>query len=365
MAHTGHGRGSVSAPAGGGGPVRRGVNHCVRTVRRAPKRFGLGAVVGGLALTYLMRRWGAAGEGTEASLLGGAPSDSFCASGLQPVAGGACYAAPHDAPPDSPLPLVIYLHGLFERGPMEDEERDRQRRVARQAIARGFAVLALRGAEGACHSERTGLVCWPSNERSADKAPAFVEAWQPALQSVEKRHPFTDEYVLGFSNGGYFAGLIAEKALYKANAFVIAHAGPVEPVIGVGSKPPLLLMSADEDVSQEGMVQLDDELTRDDWPHDHYVRDGGHALPDSDIDVALTFFERTRTEPLPLHPPISTRVPRARLARRVAENTAFAPTPERKAGPPLAPNALAPASMAMAGSAPVAPEPADADPEPE
>jgi predicted esterase len=355
----------MSAPTGGGGPVRRGVHHCVRTVRRAPKRFSLGALVGGLLLTYLIRRWGAAGDGTEASVLGGAPLDSFCASGLQLVAGGACYAAPHDASPDSPLPLVLYLHGLFERGPMEDEERDRQRRVAHQATARGFAVLALRGAEGACHSERTGLVCWPSNERSADKAPSFVEAWRPALESAEKRHPFTDEYVLGFSNGGYFAGLIAERALYKANAFVIAHAGPVEPVRGIGSKPPLLLMSADEDVSQEGMVQLDDELTRDDWPHDHYVRDGGHALPDSDIDVALTFFERTRTEPIPLRPPLSSRVPRARLAARVAENTVLAPIPEKRAGPSLNPSALASASAATAGSAPLAPESADADLDPE
>ena len=350
-----------------GGPMRRGVHHCVRTVRRAPKRFSLGAVVGGLALTYVIRRWGAAGEGTEASLLGvgGAPLDSFCASGLQPLAGGACYAAPHDAPRDSALPLVIYLHGFFEKGAMEDEERDRQRRVARQATARGFAVLALRGAEGTCHSERPALVCWPSNERSADKAPAVVEAWQPALQYAEKRHPFTDEYVLGFSNGGYFAGLIAERALYKANAFVIAHAGPVEPVKGIGSTPPLLLMSADEDISQEGMVQLDDELARDDWPHDHYVREGGHALPDSDIDVALTFFERTRTETLPLRPPISSRVPRARLARRVAENTPLAPVSEKKAGSSLEPSALAPVSVTTVGLAPLAPESTDADPEPE
>jgi dienelactone hydrolase len=297
-------------------------------------------------------------------VLGRAPSDSFCASGLEPVGARACYAAPHDARPDSPLPLVIYLHGLFERGAMEDEERDRQRRVARQATARGFAVLALKGAEGACHSERTALVCWPSNERAADEAPAYVEAWQPALKSAEKIHPFREVYVLGFSNGGYFAGLIAEGALFKANAFVIAHAGPVEPVRGVGSKPPLLLMSADEDISQEGMVQLDDELTRDDWPHEHYVRDGGHALPDSDIDVALTFFERTRTEPLPLRPPISSRVPRARLARRVAENAPLAPKAEKK-GPLQDPIMLAPASVATAGSVPLAPESADADAEPE
>jgi len=355
----------VSAPRDGGSAVRRGVNQCVRTVRRAPKRFSLGAIVGGLLLTYMTRRWGAPADGAQADMLGGAPLDSFCASGLLPVAGGACYAAPHDAFPDSPLPLVIYLHGLFERGPMEDEERDRQHRVARQATARGFAVLALRGTEGACHPERTALVCWPSNERSVDKAPAFVEAWQPALRSAEKKHPFTDEYVLGFSNGGYFAGLIAERALYKADAFVIAHAGPVEPVRAVGSKPPLLLMSADEDVSQEGMVQLDDELTRDDWPHDHYVRDGGHALPDSDIDAALTFFERTRTEPLPLRPPMSSRLPRARLASRVADNTPLAPIPKKEARPLLDPGGLAPASAPAARSSPLASESPDAEADPE
>jgi hypothetical protein len=93
-------------------------------------------------------------------------------------------------------------------------------------------------------------------------------------------------------------------------------------------------MSADDDISQEGMVQLDDELTHDDWPHEHYVRSGGHALPDSDIDATLTFFERTRTEPLPLRPPISSRVPRDRLARGVAESEPTA-MPEGTAVSPL------------------------------
>jgi predicted esterase len=317
------------------------------------KRHGLGAGVCVLVLVYLLPRWEGTEDDSRASMLGGMPRRSFCAGGLQPLADGACYAAPRDAPDDAALPLVIYLHGLFERGPMEDEEHDRQRRVARQATARGFAVLALRGTEGACHSEQTALVCWPSNERSAEKAPAFVEAWQPALQFAERRHRFSETFVLGFSNGGYFASLVAERALYKANAFVIAHAGPVEPVRGVGSKPPILLMSADEDISQEGMVQLDDELTRDDWPHEHYVRDGGHALPDSDIDAALTFFERTRTEPLPLRPPLSTRAPRARLSRHHTENKAFTPIAENTPVPSLkvslgsAPEPAAPSSLAL------------------
>jgi predicted esterase len=245
-----------------------------------------------------------------------------CAEGLEPLVDDACYAAPRGA--STALPLVIYLHGYFEEGPGEgqNEALDIQRRVALRATARGFAVLALRGTLGACATsqENATKVCWPSNEKVAYKGPRFVRAWGSALEAAAAKHPFEKRYILGFSNGGYFAGLIAVRALYDADAFAIAGAGPVEPVKALGPKPPILLISADEDASQESMVKLDDELTRDEWPHEHHVREGGHALPDSDIEVALTFFERTRTESLPLRPPLSTRVPRSREAHEVHED---------------------------------------------
>ncbi len=243
-----------------------------------------------------------------------------CAEGLEPLVDEACYAAPAGA--EASFPLVIFLHGYFEEGLGEgqNEALDQQRRVALRATSRGFAVLALRGTVGACATSQENLtkVCWPSNEKVAYKGPRFVREWQPALDAAAARHPFEKRYVFGFSNGGYFAGLIAVRALYEADAFAVAHAGPVEPVKALGRKPPLLLLSADDDASQEGMVLFDDELTRDDWPHEHYVRGGGHALPDSDIDAALTFFVRTRTETLPLRPPLSTRAPHAREAREGA-----------------------------------------------
>jgi predicted esterase len=229
----------------------------------------------------------------------------------------ACYAAPAGAA--TSLPLIIYLHGYFEEGPGEgqNDALDQQRRVALHATSRGFAVLALRGTEGACaiSQENATKVCWPSNEKVAYKGPKFVREWQSALDAAAAKHPFDKRYIFGFSNGGYFAGLIAVRALYDADAFAVAHAGPVEPVKALGKKSPLLLMSADQDLSQEGMLRFDEELTQDEWPHENYVRAGGHALPDSDIDVALTFFERTRTETLPLRPPLSTRVARVRDMR--------------------------------------------------
>jgi predicted esterase len=252
-----------------------------------------------------------------------APIVEWCAAGLEAIPGGGCYAAPADR--GSRLPVVIYLHGIFEKGALEDQELERQARVARKGVAAGFAVVALRGALGACGiaPERATTMCWPSNERTADRGASFVAGWQPALEAAAERHPFSERYILGFSNGGYFAGLIAVRALFDADAFAVAHAGPVEPVKPLGSKPPLLLLSADSDLSQESMVRFDDELTSVHWPHEHHVRDGGHELPDSDIEAALTFFTRTRTETPPFQPSMSTRIPRARQADAAAPSEGF------------------------------------------
>jgi predicted esterase len=221
-----------------------------------------------------------------------APVVRWCGRGLEPVAGGGCYAAP-DATTE-PLPLIIYLHGLFEPGPLEEAERERQARLAQQAVAAGFAVLALRGAEGECAltPENATKICWPSNEKKANDAPRFVEGWEPAMQAAESRHAVSQRFVLGFSNGGYFAGLIALRDLYDADAFVIDGAGPVEPVKAIGPKRPMLLLSGRSDAAHHEMLRLDEELADELWPHEHRVREGGHDLTESDIATALPFFQR-------------------------------------------------------------------------
>jgi hypothetical protein len=108
----------------------------------------------------------------------------------------------------------------------------------------------------------------------------------------------------------------------------------VEPVIALGRKPPLLLLSADDDVAQDDMIRFDAELTRVGWAHDSYARAGGHALTDEDIDAALTFFSRAH-EPLPLQPPL----PLHRPVAHVRDAGAAPPDePSVDAGPPDASN---------------------------
>jgi dienelactone hydrolase len=278
-------------------------------------------VVSGVIVMRVLRR--ASAQAVElvaaAGVDGGRRDDptaiAWCADGLEPVSGGGCLAVPMGADAGAgPWPLVVYLHGLYERD-RPNEELDRQRRVAARATARGFAVLALRGAIGVCHPDVADFAtryCWPSNEQVAERARDFVDAWPAAIAAAQRHAGNGARYVLGFSSGGYFAALLAARSLFSADAFVIAHGGPVEPVRGRAGGAPILLLSADDDVAQGEMCRLDDDLTREQWPHDHRARDGAHGLTDGDIDVALAFFTRVSREGLPLSPPLPGHAPRWR-----------------------------------------------------
>ncbi len=261
----------------------------------------LGLAVACIALVLYMRAGNAhlMSSGTAPGEISAEPAD-WCAAGYEPIEGGGCFAFPTTEPRRA---LIVYLHGRYARDAAADEV-DRQRRLASRATSRGFAVLALRGRLGTCTApELADWFCWPSNERNADAGSAFVNSWARALSAAQERVRAGKRYLLGFSNGGYFAALIASRGLLGADAVVVAHAGPVEPVRPTGGMAPLLLLSADDDISQDEMIRLDDELTRIHWAHDSYARFGGHALTDEDIDAALTFFARAQ-EPLPLKPPL-------------------------------------------------------------
>ena len=238
---------------------------------------------------------------------------AWCADGLEPIAGGGCFSEPNESK-EARVPLVVYLHGRYPSSFVADE-LDRQARVAKLANERGYAFLALRGTRGQCTDPRlANYFCWPSNERNAADGPAFVGRWETAFAAVEQRIGSGPRLLLGFSNGGYFATLIATRALAPFDAVAIAHAGPVAPTRALGAKMPLLLITAPDDAANDEMRRLLSELSLEDWPAEIVTRTSGqgHALPDWDIAMALTFFERVRTEDMPLNPPLSPNPPQPR-----------------------------------------------------
>jgi len=241
---------------------------------------------------------------------------SWCADGLEAIDGDACFAAPSDA--TLPVTLIVYLHGRYADA---SEELDRQGRLARLATARGFALLALHGTRGECTSPAyRDFFCWPSNEHNAADAPAFVARFATPVARARGRLGPGPNVLLGFSNGGYFAALIATRALAPFEAVAVAHGGPVEPIAApdAGAATPMLLITSDDAADPE-MRKLDGDLALAGWPHTIVAREGGHSLPDWDMDVAVTFFERVLREGFPLVPPLPSRGPRASVGDAGAE----------------------------------------------
>src|SRR5512135_3240910 len=112
-----------------------------------------------------------------------------CAASYVTIADDACLEAPNVDPAENkPVPLLLYLHGLYQPEQM-GEELARQERVARHARERGVAVLALRGEMGICdvHGDRLGWVCWPSNEHVAYRASEIVESWKAPIAMARAR----------------------------------------------------------------------------------------------------------------------------------------------------------------------------------
>jgi dienelactone hydrolase len=214
-----------------------------------------------------------------------------CGDGLTPIADSACFAAPIGS---KPAPLILYLHGLYQPDAMR-EELDRQARVAKHAVARGYAVLALYGRMGICDTRGDHLdwICWPSNEQVASRAQEVVASWKEPLARARLRVGNGRTYVLGFSNGAYFAGLLAVRDLFPADAYVVAQGGPVEPVHALGHRAPILLLSTDEEAPQvhAEMDRFGSELAADGWSFVQEERTGWHELNDQDVEAALDFFD--------------------------------------------------------------------------
>jgi len=225
------------------------------------------------------------------------PLADWCAPGFDPIAGG-CLANAQEGPIKA---MIVYLHGRYARDAAA-EEIDRQRRLALKATKSGYAVLALRSRLGVCSTaDLADWYCWPTSEAAADAE--AVGRWSRVVDDVQRRVGAPRRYLLGFSSGGYFAGMVVSRGWVSFDAVVVAHGGPVEPLQPANPMPPMLLLSADDDVAQLEMMRFDDDLRRQSWPHDAYARAGAHGLADGDVDAALAFFARSG-ESMPLRPPL-------------------------------------------------------------
>jgi poly(3-hydroxybutyrate) depolymerase len=259
---------------------------------RALDRLGFGACAVACALTA------SCGPGKPATTL--SASDSWCPEGFEVGPQDTCFAVPEATTKDTPV--LVYLHGMYA-GHGSSEEWS----LVRSAVARGFVVVVPRGKRGLCawKAELKDHFCWPQEIEDPQAFKSVIADWDRVLWQVDallepNTHTSTQtstqtgthkRYVLGFSNGGFFASYIAAHGLFLAQAYAIVNGGPLE-APRAGKPVPLMLLAAEEDAAQAPkMKELHEGLAKAGWPHGYCARPGPHPLASQDVDAALRFFK--------------------------------------------------------------------------
>jgi predicted esterase len=215
-------------------------------------------------------------------------SESWCPDGFEIGPQDTCFALPdkHDAE----TPVLVYLHGMYAGHGSPAEWA-----VVRSAVGRGFAVIIPRGKRGMCawKAELKDHFCWPQEVDDPQAFKSVVAEWDRVLWQVDALlEPGTHKrYVLGYSNGGFFATYLMNHDLFPAQGWAIVNGGPLDPGAKPAKPAPALLVAAQDDAAQAPkMKELDETLTRGGIPHVYCPRSGAHELSAEDVGSALRFF---------------------------------------------------------------------------
>lgn len=265
-------------------------------------------------------------------------SESWCPEGFEIGPQDTCFAVPEMTTKDTPI--LVYLHGMYA-GHGSAEEWS----LVKSATARGFAVVMPRGKRGLCawKAELKDHFCWPQETEDPQAFKSVIADWERVLWQVDAilEGGSHKRYVLGFSNGGFFAAYMAQHGLFPAQAYAIVGGGPLGPPAKPPKPVPVMLISAQEDKWQAPKVkELHDELGKVGWTHAFCTRPGEHPLAGPDIDASLRFFMREHQGTL-----------KPTGASYACEGGTTPAAPE-SAGEPSAPAAAAPAAAPDRPAAP-------------
>lgn len=218
-----------------------------------------------------------------------------CGQGLVLLGTDTCVATP---PNGREAGVVVFLHGMYSPAGEEQEARVEEE-LAREALRRGLAFVAPRGRQGLCNwsDDVRASLCWPTGRSQQGDIAEIASALRRTVDDVTKRlgEGTHQRYVMGFSNGGFFASLLlADAPPGTLDGAAILHGGPVLPSTFDKQHPVSTLLIGAEGDPWQGpkMKSLHELLDQAGWHHVYRVRPGAHGLTPEDSRDALDFFAR-------------------------------------------------------------------------
>ncbi len=218
------------------------------------------------------------------------PSD-WCAPELEALPHDVCYAKGPKSKAGKRT-LVIFLHGLVQEG--SGWQHSLQKGLANAGKRLGFSLFAPRGRLSAGSSNKDDTYAWPSKSRAVEDE--VVEEWMQAKALVEKREgaSFDEVYVMGFSNGAFYAASLALRGRLDVDGYAVfaggaAHKGTLANAKAVKNKKPIFLGIASKDDTAKDERELAKALKKAKWPSRSISRPVGHVVADDHLEKALEF----------------------------------------------------------------------------
>jgi len=230
---------------------------------------------------------------------------AWCAPELETLPGDVCHA---ELSPGSSgrRTLVIFLHGVIQ--PDTTWQWGQQRGIVRSAKRLGFSVIMPRGRRGIGPPGMTDWITWPTStkaQRSVEDD--LLEEWKRARELVETRsgHAFDEVFVVGFSNGAYYASSLALRGRMDVDGYAVFAGGGASylrrEAASTRRRAPIFVAICAKDATARDARPLSDMLGTLRWPHRSESRPVGHAIADVQLDHAIAFL-RNSSAPKPTPP---------------------------------------------------------------
>jgi predicted esterase len=254
--------------------------------------------------------WSFASSWTPLAAAGDEVDKPWCAPELEALPADVCHFEPEagtteagtDAEAKMSDTLVIFLHGLVQAG--AGWQHAQQRGFVRAAKRFGFSLLAPRGRNGANGRAGEHMVAWPtSHTAQQEHEPTLLAEWQAARALLEKRRgaPFKRVYVMGFSNGAYYATSLALRGKLDVDGYGVFAGGSGADYLRRAAKTttrrvPMFVGVAGKDSTAANARQLVRLLRDLHWPYRAETRRVGHAVADKHLEHALEFLSKTAVD---------------------------------------------------------------------
>lgn len=233
------------------------------------------------------------------------PNTAWCATELETLSNGVCYFAPPvkaqaaGAPPRRRT-LVIFLHGLTEEG--HGWEHTMQRGMLLYAKKHDFSILVPRGRNGVGPDRKPSVIAWPLGTDVREKYEAAVlDEWAAAQKEVEAKEgaAFDEVFVMGFSNGAYFATSLALRQRLAVDGFAAFAGGSSAGLAPIkqapkGAKPIFVGVAEKDGTTRDKAQALVKTLKNAKWPHKSQSRKVGHVVGDDHLATAITWLRAVK-----------------------------------------------------------------------